>query len=110
MKAIRTAILHGLKHGFWTPEQRVQNWDGEFGALAPYRCANCGPVWREPESDCVFRGSRYEPPEYAWYCRECGCRDVDTWETKYHVIGLKQTRREKTRLRRNNHANPLQQQ
>lgn len=50
--------------------------EGHFGALAPYRCA-CGPVWKEPITICVSRGSDYEPREYDWMCPICGRRAIN---------------------------------
>ena len=52
--------------------------EGDFGAISPYTCDKCGPVWEEPENVCTYRGCGFEnywgpePAEYEDYCSSCG--------------------------------------
>ncbi len=52
--------------------------EGEFGAIAPWACARCGPIWDEPHDYCSFRGTYSQPPEYTVRCPRCCGEEVGT--------------------------------
>ena len=60
----------------------------EFGIKKPYYCDYCGPV-DDVESVCLFRGSMYQPPDYASGCPQCGrldCVGENTGKMSFKVI------------------------
>ena len=46
-----------------------------FGKAAPYRCVNCGPIYREPKYHMTHRQTLESPEEGEVYCEECGSEE-----------------------------------
>ena len=70
--------------------------EGDFGAIAPYICDNCGPMWDEPENVCTHRGCGFEsywgpePDEYEDFCAGCGhgycCGENDNGGQPFKIL------------------------
>lgn len=45
---------------------------GQFGALSPWECDRCGPLWEEPKVHCAERPEAYYPGHYVAVCPKCG--------------------------------------
>ena len=55
---------------------------GEFGAVAPYVCHKCGPVWEVNSPEMTHRQTLECPAEYdELRCPDCGSAD-NLWENK----------------------------
>jgi hypothetical protein len=50
---------------------------GWFGAIAPWVCPSCGPVWREPEYQMTYRQTYFDPEEGESCCPECGAQECE---------------------------------
>jgi len=44
---------------------------GVFGAVAPYRCDNCGPMWDRPIGVITYHQTYWQPEEGYDMCPSC---------------------------------------
>ena len=83
--------LRSHYQGPLTPQMRRNLSQGDFGAIAPYWCERCGPLWTKPEYGMTHRQTLWEPEEGENYCPDCG--SPETGEHDWAPGVFKQTKR-----------------